>query len=104
VGNETSRSLVVQLEQEARRQASQLKTLSLVVPDRGEAMPHTRRSDHASFWDAGYPAVMLTDTANFRNPHYHRETDTVATLNLKFLSDVATMVTTTVMQIAGVPP
>ena len=39
-------------------------------------MPHTRRSDHASFWDAGYPAVMLTDTANFRNPHYHRETDT----------------------------
>jgi aminopeptidase YwaD len=104
VGNETSRSLVVQLEQEARRQASQLKTLSLVVPDRGEAMPHTRRSDHASFWDAGYPAVMLTDTANFRNPHYHRETDTVATLNLEFLSDVATMVTTTVMQIAGVPP
>ncbi len=102
VGNETSRPLVRQLEQEARQHAAKLKTLSLVVPGRGEAMPHTRRSDHASFWDAGYPAVVLTDTANFRNPHYHRETDTVATLNLEFLSNVAATVTATAMQIAGV--
>lgn len=104
VGNETSRSLVLQLEQDAQRQEVQLKFLSLVVPGRGEAMPHTRRSDHASFWDAGYPAVVLTDTANFRNPHYHRETDTVATLNLEFLSNVAATVTATAIQIAGVRP
>jgi len=104
VGNESSRSLVRQLEQDARRHAAKLKTLSLVVPGRGEAMPHTRRSDHASFWDAGYPAVVLTDTANFRNPHYHRETDTVDTLNLEFLSNVAATVTTTAIQIAGVRP
>ena len=102
VGNETSRSLVRRLEQEAQRSAVRLKTLSLVVPGRGETMPHTRRSDHASFWDAGYPAVVLTDTANFRNPHYHRETDTVATLNLEFLSNVAATVTATAIQIAGV--
>ena len=102
VGNETSRPLVRQLEQEAQQHAAKLKTLILVVPGRGEAMPHTRRSDHASFWDAGYPAVVLTDTANFRNPHYHRETDTVATLNLEFLSNVAATVTATAMQIAGV--
>jgi aminopeptidase YwaD len=102
VGNESSRPLVRQLEQEAQRHVPKLKTLSLVVPGRGEAMPHTRRSDHASFWDAGYPAVVLTDTANFRNPHYHRETDTVATLNLEFLSNVAATVTATAMQIAGV--
>jgi hypothetical protein len=104
VGNEASRSLVLQLEQEAQRHAAQLKPLSLVVPGRGEAMPHTRRSDHASFWDAGYPAVVLTDTANFRNPHYHRETDTVDTLNLEFLSNVAATVTATAIQIAGVRP
>ncbi len=30
-----------------------------------------RRSDHSAFWDAGYPAIMITDTANFRNPRYH---------------------------------
>ena len=41
VGNEASRSLVHQLEQEAQRRAAPLKTLSLVVPGRGEAMPHT---------------------------------------------------------------
>ena len=104
VGNEASRSLVHQIEQKAQRYAAQLKTLSLVVPGRGEAMPHTRRSDHASFWDAGYPAVVLTDTANFRNPHYHRHTDTVDTLNLEFLSSVVTTVATTVIQIAGVQP
>ena len=102
VGNEASRSLVHQLEQEAQRHARSLKTLSLVVPGQGEAMPHTRRSDHASFWDAGYPAVVLTDTANFRNPHYHRDTDTVDTLNLEFLSNVAAMATA--IQIAGVRP
>jgi len=96
--------LVLQLEQDARRQAASLKPLSLVVPGRGEAIPHTRRSDHASFWDVDYPAVVLTDTANFRNPHYHRETDTVATLNLEFLSNVAATVTATAIQIAGVRP
>lgn len=99
VGNEASQFLVAQLEQEAR-----LKTLSLIVPDRGEAIPHTRRSDHASFWDAGYPAVMLTDTANFRNPHYHRETDTMDTLNLEFLSNVATTVAKAAVRIAGARP
>jgi aminopeptidase YwaD len=104
VGNETSRSLVRQLEQEAQQHAAKLKTLSLVVSGRGEAMPDTRRSDHASFWDAGYPAVVLTDTANFRNPHYHRETDTVDTLNLEFLSNVAATVSATVLQIARVRP
>lgn len=104
VGNEASRALVTQLEQEAQKYANQLKPLSLVVPGRGEALPDTRRSDHASFWDAGYPAVVLTDTANFRNPHYHRATDTVDTLNLEFLSKVVAMVTATAIHIAGVRP
>ncbi len=99
VGNETSKPLMTQLEQEAR-----LKTLSLIVPGRREAIPHTRRSDHASFWDVGYPAVMLTDTANFRDPHYLRETDTMHTLNLAFLSNVVTTVTETAIRIAGVRP
>jgi hypothetical protein len=33
-------------------------------------------SDHAPFWRHGWAAVMVTDTAPFRNPHYHRTTDT----------------------------
>ena len=52
-------------------------------------MPDSRRSDHASFWDVGVPAVMLTDTANFRNPNYHRRGDTIDTLDGVFLAAVA---------------
>ncbi len=45
-------------------------------------------SDHWSFWQAGYPALMVTDTAPFRNPNYHRPTDTVKTLDFESLSKV----------------
>ena len=33
-------------------------------------------SDHWSFWQAGYPALMVTDTAPFRYPWYHTAEDT----------------------------
>jgi len=46
------------------------------------------RSDHKPYWDTGYRAIMLTDTANFRNPHYHRPSDTTDTLNFDFLQQV----------------
>ncbi|MCC7071558.1 MAG: M20/M25/M40 family metallo-hydrolase [Deltaproteobacteria bacterium] len=39
-------------------------------------------SDHASFWRHGYRAVMVTDTAPFRNPHYHEPTDLPPTLDV----------------------
>lgn len=40
-----------------------------------------RLSDHLSYWDEGYPAIMLTDTAMCRNTHYHRSSDTPEKLN-----------------------
>lgn len=102
VGNESARDLVQAIERSAMSRAPVLKTQSLIVPGCGEVLPHTRRSDHASFWDANYPAVMLTDTANFRNPHYHRETDTVETLNVRFLVGVIDTVTAVTAELAGV--
>jgi Zn-dependent M28 family amino/carboxypeptidase len=60
----------------------------LPVPNRGLIVRETRRSDHAPFWDAGYPAIMVTDTANMRNPHYHKASDTIDTLDLDFLTGV----------------
>jgi hypothetical protein len=60
----------------------------LPVPNRGEIMPLTRLSDHAHFWDQGYPAMMVTDTAMLRNPHYHKASDTIETLDLDFLTSV----------------
>ncbi|MEG4806644.1 M28 family peptidase [Microcoleus sp. F8-D3] len=60
----------------------------LPVPNRGLIVPDTRRSDHAPFWDNGYPAIMVTDTANMRNPHYHQASDRIETLDLDFLAGV----------------
>lgn len=44
-----------------------------------------RLSDHLSYWDEGYPAIMLTDTAMCRNTHYHRSTDTPEKLNYSMM-------------------
>ena len=45
-------------------------------------------SDHASFWKEGYQAVMITDTAFYRNPHYHQPTDTYDTLDYERMSEL----------------
>jgi len=58
----------------------------LPVPNRGLIVPQTRQSDHAPFWNLGYPAMMVTDTAFLRNPHYHKSSDAIATLDLDFLT------------------
>jgi Zn-dependent M28 family amino/carboxypeptidase len=60
----------------------------LPVPFRGLVVPDTRLSDHSPFWDAGYPAIMVTDTSFMRNPHYHKPSDTIETLDLDFLTGV----------------
>lgn len=46
-----------------------------------------RRSDHAPFWDHGFPGIMFTDTANFRTPYYHceRGEDDIAEVDLDFV-------------------
>lgn len=46
------------------------------------ALPDMTRSDHRPFMALRVPALMVTDTANFRNPHYHKATDTLETLDL----------------------
>ena len=66
-----------------------LPCVSLLVSGKGEALPDTRRSDHVPFWDRGYRAVMLTDTANYRNPHYHQKSDELRTLDIPFITNVA---------------
>jgi Zn-dependent M28 family amino/carboxypeptidase len=93
VGNTASATLVTAIEGAAKERVPDLKAVSLLVPGNGELLPDTRRSDHAAFWRYGYPAVMLTDTADFRNPHYHKPTDTLDTLNLEFMAKVARALT-----------
>jgi Zn-dependent M28 family amino/carboxypeptidase len=45
-------------------------------------------SDHRSYWKFGYPALMITDTAFFRNYHYHMKTDTPETLDYRRMAEV----------------
>lgn len=47
------------------------------------------RSDHVPFWEAGVPALMWTDTAEFRNPNYHARTDERDTLDVGLIRSVA---------------
>lgn len=57
---------------------------------KGKSIPATRLSDHSPFWDRGYRAIMVTDTSFMRNPHYHKESDRLETLDLRFLTGVCT--------------
>ncbi|MCS5700977.1 hypothetical protein NZK32_18205 [Cyanobium sp. FGCU-52] len=43
---------------------------------------------HGPFWDQGYNALMVIDTSFLRNPHDHRMSDSVTTLNLPFFCGV----------------
>ena len=57
-------------------------------------------SDNSSFWDQGYPALMLTDTSFLRNPHYHMATDTPETLDYERMALVTLGVASAVRHIA----
>jgi len=63
-----------------------LPVVSLTVPLNGYLLPNIRLSDHASFWDRGYKAVMITDTAFYRNPYYHSRADTMEKLDFIFMA------------------
>jgi Zn-dependent M28 family amino/carboxypeptidase len=52
------------------------------------AVPGVDFSDHRSFWKCGYPAFMITDTAFFRNPHYHARSDLPGTLNYERMAEL----------------
>lgn len=84
VGNRRSRSLTRTLAHGFRRNPA-LPVETLTVPLKGGLLPAVRLSDHSSFWDAGWPAVMITDTAFFRNPHYHTPGDRLETLDFGFM-------------------
>lgn len=83
VGDWRSRALLGAFERAA---APYLPVFAMAVPLRGWVAPDTRRSDNARFWDAGYPALMVTDTADLRNPNYHTAADTPESLDYGFLA------------------
>lgn len=60
----------------------------LPVPANAPGLEEVRLSDHSPFWDRGYNAVMVTDTAFMRNINYHTKLDTVESLDIPFFASV----------------
>jgi hypothetical protein len=102
IANQNSVALMSAFEGTARRHVPSLRVISAAVPGNGAVAPDFRRSDHAPFWDAGIPAIMLTDGANFRNPNYHKSSDTLETINFEFMRDVVRATLASIIELGGV--
>ena len=101
VGNFSSRALPDHFVRAARRYVPGLP----VFPVRwlGGFLRDAARSDHLPYWQKGMRGAMITDTAELRNPHYHRPSDTPDTLDYPFLCDVTRAVVATVLEMAERP-
>jgi Zn-dependent M28 family amino/carboxypeptidase len=89
VGNENSKALLEVVRRTFKTQIPQLPSEFLLVPGNGIGMEEVRLSDHSPFWDQGFPALLVTDTAFLRNPNYHLPSDTMETLDFEFMKKVA---------------
>jgi hypothetical protein len=68
------------------------------------AIPGIGWSDQWSFWQCGYPAIMVTDTAPFRYPHYHEPTDTPDKLDYDRFALVVSGMESVIKELARVSP
>jgi hypothetical protein len=99
-GNDASLELL-QVVTQGMKKIPGLPVECLAVPGKGELLPEVRLSDHSSFWDRDYQALMITDTSFFRNPHYHQASDTPQTLDYPFLAMVTAGVGEAIQYLLG---
>lgn len=69
----------------AFNKTKEIKTKEIAAP---KSMTGIDFSDHLNYWKFGFSALMITDTAFFRNKNYHEKTDTLETLDLARMADV----------------
>jgi Zn-dependent M28 family amino/carboxypeptidase len=81
------------------KRAVKFPLFSIALPERVQEI---RRSDNSSFWDQGYPALMLTDTSFLRNANYHQASDLPETLDYERMARVAVGVAGGAAWVAGV--
>lgn len=101
VANRRSEALLAAFVRGATVHVPDLEVGTARLEGNGECLADTRRSDHAPYWDAGVPAVFLTDTANFRNPHYHQPTDTLETVDEALVAAVTRATAAAVAELTG---
>jgi len=100
VGNERSKELLEKVCRSFKTYIPQLPLEFLIVPGNGEGMEEVRLSDHSTFWDQGFPALMVTDTAFLRNPNYHLPSDRMETLDFEFMQKVAIGIYYSIIELA----
>jgi Zn-dependent M28 family amino/carboxypeptidase len=97
VGDRDSADLVTRVTQTLRGWSN--------VPTEGAALdariPGVGWSDHWSFWQIQVPAVMITDTALFRNAHYHKPTDAAGTLDYDRMARVVAGLESVIADLTG---
>ena len=98
VGNVRSGALLRRAISIFRRQ-SKIPSEGAVLP---AFIPGVGWSDQWAFWQHGYPGIMITDTAPFRYPHYHRATDTPDKLDYDRFALVVSGVEKLVEDLAGI--
>jgi Zn-dependent M28 family amino/carboxypeptidase len=105
IGDQGHPNLVESVVQVSKRagEPSPPQVLALSVPVVAGLAPDLVRSDHTPFWQKGIGAVLLTDTANFRNPNYHQPTDTPETIDRDFFFGSAQIVVNTVTALLQQP-
>lgn len=86
VGNLRALTDLINLSRQIKQSGTPCEILA--DPSSGKLVPITGFSDHRPFWQQKYRAIMVTDTAMLRNPHYHQTSDTINTLDLDFLTKV----------------
>ncbi len=64
----------------------------------------TIRSDHASFWNRGYPAILIIEDYEDFNPYYHKTSDTLDKLNLPYAAKFTQATVATLAELAGIIP
>jgi hypothetical protein len=101
IGNERSKELLEEVCQSFKTNIPELPLEFLVVPGNGERMEEVRLSDHSTFWDEGFTALLVTDTSFLRNPNYHLPSDRIETLNFEFMRRVAIGAYYSVVELAG---
>ncbi|HZR17956.1 MAG TPA: M28 family peptidase [Verrucomicrobiae bacterium] len=99
LANRFSNELMDSVLQQAATYTPQLPVTGLKVRLGLEKhFPVLARSDHAPFWAKEIPALMWTDTSEFRNSNYHLRSDTPDTLDYGFLRSVTQLLTATVIE------
>jgi hypothetical protein len=101
IANRRSKALMDAFYHTANEYVPELIVVPYKVPLSGRIIPETRFSNHASFWNCGYPALMLTDTAMFRNPHYHTYHDKHETLDFIFIVNVTKAVVSVILRLSS---